>query len=627
MSVVRLTEGALQAWVERLIAKQRVIGVQAKDDHFVYDDLKRAGDLRLDHDVTLLPPVRFLLPVSEELMTYDQKGYESVRDDEPFILLGVHPYDLVAIHQMDKVFAQGHLDPHYMERRAHSTIIACDVETPSKNCFAGEMGTATVQDGFDVLLTRIDGAYLAESGTVKGDELLKLAGEDAQAATTMDLDRRARVQELNRQALRKHHLNCSPEDLPKLLAASWDDPAWKERSEQCFSCGSCNMVCGTCYCFDVHDDVNWDLESGTRTRECDGCLLTDFAKVAGGHNFRHRMERYRHRFMRKGLYMPERFGFVACCGCGRCVSACVPNIANPVDMYNCLLENHPEFATRRETVEEAPERDPYLPESATVLKVERLTELETFYEIKLDSGRPLGHEPGQFVEVSLLGIGEAPISICSAPNDKGTFEMVIRKAGSVTEALARLKPGDKIGIRGPMGTSFPVHGAGLHKDIVLIAGGLGCPPLRSVIQYFFSHRSDFGHLTILYGMRQPSDLLFGDEMKEFEKQPGVTVLYTVDHPDESWKGTVGPVTKLLPMVQFDANTEIFVCGPPVMYRFVIADLNKMGVSNDHIWVSLERRMKCGVGKCGHCQMNGLYVCQEGPVFAYSQIQDVPEALS
>lgn len=231
------------------------------------------------------------------------------------------------------------------------------------------------------------------------------------------------------------------------------------------------------------------------------------------------------------------------------------------------------------------------------------------------------------MEISLPGIGEAPISVCSSPTQEGIFQLVVRKVGNVTTALSKLTPGDTVGVRGPFGSQFPVGDIMKGKDILLICGGIGLVPVRSAIKYIFDNRQDYGRVTILYGVKTPAEILFSDELEEWRKIPGVTVLETVDCCDETWNGNVGMITKLLPMVRVNPrNTIAIVCGPPVMYRFVLAELNGMGMPDESIYVSLERRMKCGIGKCGHCQMNNIYVCQEGPVFKFSEIKDVMEAL-
>jgi len=269
----------------------------------------------------------------------------------------------------------------------------------------------------------------------------------------------------------------------------------------------------------------------------------------------------------------------------------------------------------------------YLPVRARIAEVRPLTRLEKLYRIELPDGMSLQHQPGQFVEVSVLGVGEAPISISSSPSrSNGTFELCVRRAGDVTSALHGLEPGDTIGLRGPLGHGFPIqrfHG----KDLLFAPGGLGLAPLRSLIQQVLDDRRNFGKVTILYGARHPSELLFTEELEAWSALPDVEVHLTVDRPDETWKGNVGVITTLFSRVSLYArNTVAVTVGPPVMYRFVLMELLGKGIPEANIWLSLERRMKCGVGKCGHCQMNHLYACLDGPAFCYAQIRHLEEAL-
>ncbi len=338
MALKRLDEQSLNAWVDRTIAQTRVIGVQAKGDKFEFRPLARAADLRLDHDVAYTPPRVFFQPARDPLLRFADNQYESVFDSTPFVLLGVHPYDVAALKQMDAIWTRDNCDEHYMARRNAATIVACDVQEPSENCFAACMGTAVVQDGFDVLLTKIGDHYLVDARTEKGEALVADLAE-APNATGADLAARAEIWRANGRLLRKHELKMFPSDLPHVLADSMDHPVWEEMAEKCFSCGSCTNSCPTCYCFDVQDKMDWDLKGGTRERTWDSCQLDGFASVAGGHNFRKdRIDRYRHRYYRKGKYVPELIGECACVGCGRCISACVAKIAQPVTVFNRLLE-------------------------------------------------------------------------------------------------------------------------------------------------------------------------------------------------------------------------------------------------------------------------------------------------
>lgn len=269
----------------------------------------------------------------------------------------------------------------------------------------------------------------------------------------------------------------------------------------------------------------------------------------------------------------------------------------------------------------------YLPVAARIADVRPLTTLEKLFTIELPDGLSLHHAPGQFVELSVFGVGEAPFSISSSPSrSNGTFELCIRQAGQVTNALHALGAGATVGIRGPFGRGFPVqHFRG--KDLLFLPGGLGLAPLRSLINQVLDERSNFGRVIILYGARHPSELLFQDELALWSERGDVEVRVTVDRADDDWQGHVGVITTLIPKIQVYApNTVAFTVGPPVMYRYVLMELLGKGIREGNIWLSLERRMKCGVGKCGHCQIHHIYACLDGPCFPYAQIKRLEEAL-
>ena len=267
----------------------------------------------------------------------------------------------------------------------------------------------------------------------------------------------------------------------------------------------------------------------------------------------------------------------------------------------------------------------YVPLISTIKSVKTLTPTEKVFEVELPDGKQLNHDPGQFVQLLVPGIGEAPISICSSPTDRN-FHLTIRRVGDVTTAIHNMKEGDKVGIRGSFGNGFPVEEM-KGNNVLIIAGGIGLAPLRSVIRYILANRSEYGDFTILHGARTPSDRLFKDELSSWSDSPEVNLLETVDHPDSSWTGHSGVITTLFKGLTVDpARTYALVCGPPVMYRFVILECLGKGIPDRQILVSLERHMKCGLGKCGHCQINGVYTCQDGPVFSFNQIKNLEEAL-
>jgi sulfite reductase subunit B len=268
----------------------------------------------------------------------------------------------------------------------------------------------------------------------------------------------------------------------------------------------------------------------------------------------------------------------------------------------------------------------YLPSLAEIVRTEQLTKMEKLFEIKLQNDQELGHQPGQFVEVSLFGIGEAPISVSSSPTKKGSFELAVRAVGNVTKTLHTLKRGATLGIRGPFGKGFPIEEM-KGKDILFVAGGIGLVPLRSLINYVLDNRSHFDRVFVLFGAKTPAEQLFLDELAKWRQSKDMEYWETVDRSDGQWKGNVGVITTLFPKITVDPQKTIAVIvGPPIMYRFAILEAQVKGIPDDQIIVSLERRMKCGVGKCGHCQINHIYVCQEGPVFSYAKIKDLKEAI-
>jgi len=264
----------------------------------------------------------------------------------------------------------------------------------------------------------------------------------------------------------------------------------------------------------------------------------------------------------------------------------------------------------------------YIPRAAVIEDVRELTHDTRLYGLKFKSGdggqREHSYRPGQFVQVSVLGVGEAPISICSSPTQKNRLELCIRKAGQVTSAIAELKAGDELGIRGPYGNNFGVEGL-TGRDMVFIAGGIGLAPLRSCIRYVIDKLPEYGELTVLYGARTMQDIVFADELERWSRIEGVTVTTTIDKAQEGWSGNVGVVTTLIKRIKDKRGQKVFVCGPPIMIHFTVKEVLDAGWSAEDVITTLERHMKCGVGKCGHCYIGDKYVCTDGPVFSYAEI--------
>ena len=271
--------------------------------------------------------------------------------------------------------------------------------------------------------------------------------------------------------------------------------------------------------------------------------------------------------------------------------------------------------------------NPLLPESAVILKTKQQTyDTVTFTMAFVDERQSqYSFHPGQFNMVGIFGIGEAPISISSEPARQDSFDHTVRIVGNLTRNLRQMEVGDVVGVRGPYGSGWPLDKA-VGKDVLVVAGGIGLAPLRPVVTHILANRSQFGSLEILYGARTPQDLLYTDEFESWRSSADCTVSATVDTMPEGqrWDGQVGVVTTLYKeMKTRPKDTVVMMCGPQIMMKFGIIGLEKDGFSPDDIFVSLERRMKCGVGMCGHCQTGPAHVCKDGPVFQYSQLRRMP----
>jgi NAD(P)H-flavin reductase len=232
--------------------------------------------------------------------------------------------------------------------------------------------------------------------------------------------------------------------------------------------------------------------------------------------------------------------------------------------------------------------------------------------------------PGQFMQLSVFGHGEAPFCLASSPARSDCFETTVRRVGRLTNALHQLGPGDEVGLRGPFGNGFDVPAA-YGKDLLFVGGGIGLPPLRGLIRTVLEQRERFGSLSILYGARTPDDLVYKDELRRWAGRGDVDVRVTVDSAPAGWHGHVGVVPTLFEKLKlYPAETVAFVCGPPVMIHVVIQALLRRGFAEHAIVSTLERMMQCGVGKCNHCAVGARYVCRDGPVFSYREMQELVE---
>ncbi len=273
----------------------------------------------------------------------------------------------------------------------------------------------------------------------------------------------------------------------------------------------------------------------------------------------------------------------------------------------------------------------YLPQIAVLDRVvEEIADVRTFYWHFEDPEAQAAFRrflPGQFAQVSVFGVGEFPASLPPSPTEAAVF-FTVRKVGSVTAALHGLKPGDRFGVRGPYGNGFPMRDYS-GRNLLFVAGGIGLIPLRSCLNYALDNRDRYGTIQLFYGARGLKDLMYLGALREWEMARGFECHLTVDRADDQWTGNVGVVSTLFKkpgVVVPVENTTAFVCGPPIMFRFVIRDLLEMGFKDRDIVSTLERYMKCGVGKCGHCCIGLAYVCADGPVFTYAQIKHLGEVI-
>jgi len=263
--------------------------------------------------------------------------------------------------------------------------------------------------------------------------------------------------------------------------------------------------------------------------------------------------------------------------------------------------------------------NPYRPIKAEIIGV--ITETPTIKTIRFKAKEPISFEAGQFIELTIPGIGEAPFTPSSKPAEKEAMELTVMKVGKVTEKIHELKNGDIVGVRGPFGKAYPIEKF-KNKEILVVGGGCGFAPLRSLMYELFNRSGEFKKLFFRGGCKTPQELVYRTEIGDWVKRKDLDVKLTVDKSDSGWKGNVGVVTTILEDIDIDYKNAIaIVVGPPVMMKFSTKKLIEMGFKTENIYLSMEKNMSCGIGKCGHCRLGIYYVCKDGPVFSYDKIKD------
>ncbi len=252
-------------------------------------------------------------------------------------------------------------------------------------------------------------------------------------------------------------------------------------------------------------------------------------------------------------------------------------------------------------------------------------DVKTFRVNALEGGKCFEHIPGQCAMLSIPGVGEAMFSITSSPTNEEYMEFSIKKCGCLTSWLHQMEVGQQITIRGPYGNGFPVESDFKGKDLLFVAGGIGLAPLRSVINYVRAHRENYGKVDIVYGSRSADDLVdYNEIISEWVNEPDFNVWLTIDREQEGWDGHVGFVPNYVKELGFDTDKTVIICGPPIMIKFTLAGLMELGFNKTQVFTTMELRMKCGVGKCGRCNIGSKYVCKDGPVFRCDQLDELPD---
>ncbi len=611
-----VTRPEIDAFLRALMAAYEVVGVQEAGGRLALARLEDPGRLRLAYPPRVHSPKKFLFPNWEKLFRFRLKGavlLEPERAAAPRVLFGVHPCDLHAVRTLDDCLFEGQADSAYRAKRDATVLVGVDCE-PDPHCFCTSLGTDRVADGFDLFLHRDGEGYLVQVGSPRGEALL---GRYAPGVAA-----RPEAPPLPLQPKRTSRaLGFPPGELAPLLDQRYDHPIWTELGDACLGCGTCTLLCPTCYCFTVQDRLHLDLAGGERLRTWDSCQFDQFARLSGGAEARAgQADRQRHRFFRKYVYLWEKHRRAACVGCGRCSRECLAGI-DPTEVLDRLHGLGP----GAEAPVSAPPGAEYHPQLATLVSAAALTDRDQHLVLRLPE--PAEVAPGAFLAVSVFGLGEAPFTAAAAARDGREVELVVRAAGNLSRALHRLRAGDTVGIRGPFGQGYPVA-AMVGQDLLLVAGGLGIVALRALVRAVLARRLEFGRVQLLYGAATPEQFLFREELAAWHRGGQVDLrLIANETPAGGWWGPRGDVTRLLRDLDLaPERTVAAVSGPAAMYRFTNPLLLRLGVAPERLYLNLERHMKCGLGKCGKCRINDLCVCECGPVFPYSQVQHLREAI-
>ncbi|MGZ6271439.1 MAG: 4Fe-4S dicluster domain-containing protein [Candidatus Limnocylindrales bacterium] len=664
-----LARSDLDSLIEQLRAGgRRVIGPIVSDGAIIYDEIHDASELprgwgdeqgpgryrltKRDDDRAfgfVVGPTswkRFTFPPTVPLWRARRDGVEVTFDPAepeapPLAFLGVRGCELAALGVQDRVLRDGPFaDADFRARRANALIVAVECTTSASTCFCTSMGTGPeVEAGYDLRLTELQAGFLVAARTDAGAAIL--ARLPVRPATDAEQAGGAAAVAAVREGLGDP---VATDGLRDRLLANLDSPGWASVAERCLTCANCTLVCPTCFCTSVEQASDLDGLDSIAARTWDSCFTPGFARVAGGGDFRARpQDRYRQWLTHKFATWLDQFGTFGCVGCGRCIAWCpvgidvrqeLAAIAPPTNGRPLDTARMPQFVARPGATDGTPlivaqtspparqraATDPTVDFTSATVRSSFPETADTVTMVLGDVAPAiLAADPGQFVMIERPAFPAVPISISRL--SPVHLDLTIRAAGFATAELTGLGPGERVGLRGPLGRGWPIERA-VGRDVVVVAGGIGLAPLRPLIDRILGQRGRFGTVRLYIGARTPRDRLFGLDISEWGTRDDVDFAETVDRAGAEWLGRVGVVTHLFDTADWDGSEAVaFVCGPERMMQAAAATLIARGVVPERLYVTMERHMECGVGLCGHCQLGRFFVCKDGPVFSLAELGD------